>query len=458
MTALERPTPSLKALLLLAWPIVISRSSQVVVGVSDAILVSHLGEGAVAAATTGGLNTMMLLMLPMGICFIVSSFSSQLFGKGDLAGARRYGFYGLGVAGLTQVVGMLAVLAVPPLLNRLDYAPDVRSMMIDYLSIRLLSGGSAIGIEALANYYGGLGKTRLPMIASVAAMVLNVIGNVIFINGMFGFPAMGVAGSALASTLATWIAFVGLLTFFLAQGREVGVIIPKLKALEFWRMLKFGIPSGLNWFLEFFAFNFYINVVVAGLGTTALAAMMSVLQISSVSFMPAFALASAGAILTGQAIGASSKDEVPRIVKLTFISSAVWETIVGILYLTIPSLLLLPFAKDANATEFLAVGKRLLMLSTCWGLFDAAANTFAESLRAAGDTSFTLYARLAIAWLVFVPGSYITVKYFDGGDVGAMLWLVGYLILLALMLWWRFQTGAWRKIQLVDHGAPELPV
>ncbi len=445
-----RPTPSLKALLLLAWPIVISRSSQVVVGVSDAILVSHLGEGAVAAATTGGLNTFMILIMPMGVCFIVSSFSSQLFGKGDLAGARRYGFYGLGVAALTQAVCMLGVLAVAPLLAQLDYAPQVRTMMVDYLCIRLLSGGAAIGIEALANYYGGLGQTRLPMISSISAMVLNVIGNIIFINGRFGLPAMGVAGSALASALATWIAFAGFLIYFLVQGRKVGVVVPALKLLEFWRMLKFGIPSGLNWFIEFFAFNFFINIVVAGLGTTALAAMMSVLQISSVSFMPAFALASAGAILTGQAIGAGAKHEVPRIVKLSFIAGASWETLVGISYLTLPTLLMLPFATDAGATEFLAIGKRLLMLSAGWGLFDAAVNTFAESLRAAGDTAFTLWARLAIAWLVFVPGSYITVKYCGGGDVGAMLWLIGYLAILGAVLGLRFRTGAWRNIQLVD--------
>lgn len=450
MPDLPRPTPSLKALLLLAWPIVISRSSQVVVGVSDAVMVSHLGEGAVAATTTGGLNTFAILIFPMGICFIVSSFASQLFGKGDLPGARRYGFYGLGVAALTQVACMLGTLAVAPVIARLDYAPDVRSMMTEYLAVRLLSGGAAIGIEALANYYGGLGNTRLPMLASVAAMVLNVAGNFVFINGHLGAPVMGVKGAALASTLSTVVAFAGLLAVFLAQGRKAGAVVPTLRAREFGRMLKFGLPSGGNWFFEFFAFNFFINVVVAGLGTTALAAMMSVLQIGSVSFMPAFALASAGAILTGQAIGANAKDEVPRVVKLTFFAGAVWETFVGVAYLTVPTLLLLPFAKDANATEFLAIGKRLLMLSAGWGLFDAAVNSIAESLRAAGDTQFTLYVRLAVAWLLFVPGSYLTVRYFDGGDVGAMVWLILYLGVLAGVLWWRFATGKWREISLVE--------
>ena len=51
--------------------------------------------------------------------------------------------------------------------------------------------------------------------------------------------------------------------------------------------------------------------------------------------------------------------------------------------------------------------------------------------------------------LVFVPGSYFTVRTFHGGDVGAMLWLVGYLAVLALILWLRFQNGAWKKLQLV---------
>jgi multidrug resistance protein, MATE family len=443
-------------LLSLAWPIVVSRSTQVVVGVGDAVMVSGLGEEAVAATTTGALNTVAVLILPMGVCFIVSSFAAQLFGKGDLPGARRYGFYGLGVAALTQAACMLGLLAVAPVVSRLDFAPSVRELMIDYLVLRLISGGPAIAIEALGNYYGGLGNTRLPMLISLATMVMDLLGNYMLIGGHLGAPALGVAGAALSSTISSTVGAAAMVSVFLLEGRALGAVVPKLHLAEFARMLKFGIPSGFNWFFEFAAFNFYINVVVAGLGTTALAAMMSVMQIGSVSFMPAFALASAGAILVGQSIGADAKDEVPRIVKLSFLSSAVWETLVGALYLTVPTLLLLPFAKDASAVEFLTIGKRLLMLSACWGLFDAAVNTLAEVLRAAGDTSFTLWARLAIAWLLFVPGSYFTVKHFGGGDVGAMLWLIAYLGVLAALLWWRFLGGAWRHIQLVDPAAVTL--
>jgi len=452
MNAPEPLQPArLKTLLVLAWPIIISRSSQVVVGLCDAVMVAHLGKAALAATTTGAFNAFALLILPMGVVFIVSSFTSQLFGSGDALGARRFGFYGLAVAGLAQVFSLLGLLGAPWVLARLGYAEDVRMLMASYLNLRLLSGGAAIGIEALANYYGGLGRTRLPMVASVTAMVLNVLGCWLFIDGHLGAPAMGVAGSGLASALATNIAFVGLLGFFLYEGRALGRVVPRLSGREFLRMLRFGIPSGFNWFLEFFAFNFFINVVVVGLGTSALAAMMAVLQVNSVSFMPAFGMASAGAILVGQSIGAGQKDRVPGIVWLTFKANAVWQTVVGLAYVAIPAVLFRPFlGDDVDRDAFLAVGVRMLTLSAAWQLFDATVNTVAEALRAAGDTAFMLWARVVVAWALFVPGSYLTVRVMGGGDVVAVAWVVVYLAVLAVVLTVRFRRGAWRKLQLVD--------
>jgi MATE family multidrug resistance protein len=291
------------------------------------------------------------------------------------------------------------------------------------------------------------------MRASVAAMLLNVLGNWLLIDGHLGMPAMGVAGAAWASAMSTGVAFLGLLAVFLREGRGAGGAIPRLRLAELRRMLRFGLPSGLNWFLEFGAFSFFVNVVVAGLGTTALAALMAVIQLNSFAFMPAFGLASAGAILVGQAIGAGRKDHVAAIVRLTFGAAGTWQGLVGLLYVAAPGLLFAPFAREASSAEaLLAAGSRLLVLSAAWQLFDAAAATLAEALRAAGDTVFTLWARVAVAWLVFVPGSWVTVRVLGGGDVAAVAWMVAYLALLAGVLWLRFRSGAWRRLQLVEPG------
>jgi MATE family multidrug resistance protein len=178
---------------------------------------------------------------------------------------------------------------------------------------------------------------------------------------------------------------------------------------------------------------------------------MSVVQLSSVAFMPSFALASAGAILVGQAIGAGRKDDVPGVVGLTFRVAAGWQVLVGCAYLAAPGLLFAPFATDpVSGPALLEVGRRMLMLSAAWQFVDASAAVLAESLRAAGDTAFTMWARVVIAWLVFVPGSWITVRVLGGGDLAAMAWIVVYLASLALVLWLRFRGGAWRRLTLVE--------
>jgi MATE family multidrug resistance protein len=92
----------------------------------------------------------------------------------------------------------------------------------------------------------------------------------------------------------------------------------------------------------------------------------------------------------------------------------------------------------------------MLLLSVAWQLFDAGASVLAEALRAAGDTVFTLWARVAIAWLVFAPGSWISVRLLGGGDAVAVGWFVAYLALLAGVLLARFRSGAWRRIVLVE--------
>jgi len=438
----------LRALLALAWPMVVSRSSQVVVSIADAVMVAHLGTAALAATTAGATNAFAFFILPMGITFIVSSFSSQLFGMGDPGAARRYGWYGLAVAALAQAAAVLALPFIPSALGLLEYAPDVRAQMEGYLTVRLLSTGSVVGLEALGNYFGGVGNTRLQMRASLVAMVLTVAGNWVFIDGRLGAPALGPRGAALSNTLATGLAFLGLLAVFVRDCRRHGVGL--LRRAELLRVLRFGLPAGFTWFFEFAAYAFFVNIVVAGLGTTSLAALMAVIQVNSVAFMPAFGLASGGAILVGQAIGARRGDRVGALVRLTFAVAAIWQSLVALMYLAAPDLVLSAFARDpASAEALLAAGRRMLVLSAAWQLFDAAANVLAEALRAAGDTRFTFWARAVVSWLVWAPGSWISVRWLGGGDAAAVAWLVLYLAVLALVLFLRFRSGAWRRIVLV---------
>ena len=407
-----------------------------------------LGSDAMAATTTGSMNTFSIIILPMGIVFIVQSFAAQFHGQRDMLSARRYAWYGLILAAIAGVLALVGIPFLGSVLELFSYTDSVRSYMTGYLSIRMLAVFAIVSIEVLGNWYGGLGNTRLHMVAGLLAMVVNVFLNWVLIFGNLGAPALGVEGAAMASVIASWVAFFYLLCVFLRDQRGRSSRGALLLG-EFGRMLRFGLPNGMNWFLEFAAFAIFINLLVADLGTTVLAAMMVVININSVSFMPAFGLSSAGAILAGQAIGERKNKQVPGVVKLTAGITATWQGCVGLVYLFAPEMLMQWFSTDEQVgPQLVDVGATMLAMSAGWQLFDAVAMTVGEALRAAGDTAWILWARLALAWLVFVPAAWLSVVVFDGGYVAAMLCLIGYMALLSGLLSWRFRSGAWMRIDL----------
>lgn len=468
----RRPTidVSLRALLTLAWPVVLSRAALSVIGLCDALMTAPLGEDALAAATIGAMNTLTVMLLPMGVALIVQSFASQLHGQGDGAGARRYGWYGLILAGLAGLLGWAAIPLVEPVLGLMAYEPSVSALMGEYIELRLIAVATVIGYEAIGAWYGGVGNTRVQMVGSLLMMVVNVALNYLLIEGHLGAPALGVRGAAIASVVATSLGCAVLVGSFLfglwtpdaaTGGRgEPGEGLGGLSWQEFGRMVRFGLPNGINYLLEFAAFMIFVDFIVADIDTVTVAALMVVIQVNSVSFMPAFGLASAGAILTGQAIGADQRDAVPGVLRRTMTATAVWQVSVGVIYVLAPATIMAAFAArdgegaSTSTPEIVEVGALLLALSAAWQLFDAVAMSFAETLRAAGDTAWPMWARLSIAWFVFLPVGYAGVVWLEGGGVAAVLSIVLYIALLALALGWRFRGGAWRSIEMTGDGPP----
>jgi multidrug resistance protein, MATE family len=436
----------LVTLLTLALPMVLARMSQSVMTFADALQVKDLGEKAIASVATGGLNTMTFVMLPMGLTFIVQSFVAQLVGRGDRAVTRRFAWYGFGFALLAGIASAIAIPFIAPILGLVSYSADVRDLMAGYMQIRLLSVFAVVGVEALGAWYGGLGNTWMQMIAGVITMVTAVIGNAILI------PIYGVNGAAIACVIASWLGFAFLAVSFWRGwgGAPKAQASLGLSRRELWRVARFGLPNGLNWFFEFAAFDLFVNVVVAKLGAITVAALNIVIAVNSLAFMPAFGLASAGSILAAQEIGKGNRDKVWSHVKLTLLCTIVWEGAMAILYVIAPHRVLALFAPAGGGETLIAIGSPMLVISALWQVFDATGMTLNETLRAAGDTAWTATARILIAWGLFIPGSLIVVRVWHGGANGAMACLCGYLFVLALVLAARFKSGAWKQIELIE--------
>ena len=317
--------PSVSTLLRLAWPMIVSRSTQAVIGVSRRAARGATSASAARRGDHGGrLQHVRHPHLADGHhVHRARASSSQLFGKGDLPGARRYA----GTASSSRVddAGRLhgGRPRLPLALAQLPYAPEVRELMTRYLQIRLLSGGAAMGHRGARPYYGGLGNTRLPMIASVFAMALNVALNWVLIGGHSARRRMGVAGSALASALATWVAFLGFWLFFVREHDAAGRAQSLASVRRARAHAALRPPVGPQLVLRVLRVQRLHQR--GGRGPRHDRARRDDGRAADqlVSFMPAFGLASAGAILVGQSIGAGAKTRCRGIVRLTCATAVV---------------------------------------------------------------------------------------------------------------------------------------
>jgi MATE family multidrug resistance protein len=450
---MSSPAAPLRALLLLALPMVLARATQSVMTFADALLVKHLGTDAIAASATGGFNVFLFAILPMGAVFIVQSFVAQLVGRGDADDAPRFAWYGLGISAASGVIALALIPGIRPLLELTHYSPALREQMAEYMTIRMYGVAAIVAVEALGNWYGGLGNTWMSLVASVVSMVVDLFLNWVLIFGNLGAPEMGVNGAALSSTIGSWVGFLVLAVAFYRRwgGAPRGRPRLGLSLGELTRVVRFGLPNGLNWFLEFAAFQLvFVNFVFSDLGGDLVAALNVVIAINSVSFMPAFGLASAGAILAGQAIGRGDRDAVWPQVKLTLLCTMTWMGAIGLFYIFTPAPLMDLFNEGGRSVTLVTTGATMLAISAAWQLFDAIGITLSETLRSAGDTFWTAAARFVLAWVLFLPAAFFVVLELDGGALGAMACLVGYLAFLAGAFAYRFRSGAWRRIQLIE--------
>jgi len=138
-------------------------------------------------------------------------------------------------------------------------------------------------------------------------------------------------------------------------------------------------------------------------------------------------------------------------VKLTLVVTLSWMGAIALLYVVASHTVLGWFApQGAAGVRLIVLGTSMLVVSAAWQAFDGTAMVLSETLRAAGDTAWPAGARIILAWAVFVPSAYLAVHEFGGGPLGAMGCLVGYIALLAILLAFRFRSGAWKRIELIE--------
>jgi putative MATE family efflux protein len=431
----------------LAWPVIASLFSEAAVGLVDMLMVGRLGANAVAAVGVGAQILGSVSVVTMAVGTGTVALVARHVGAGEPARARR-------VTGQSLLAGFgLACLAILPVLawaeevvRLFGVEPGVVGPATVFTRLVMLSipGGAVLFVVGSA--LRAAGDTRTPLAIGLVVNVVNVVLNYVLIFGALGLPALGVRGSALASTTAFTVgAAIGVALLALGRLRVrigLGDLVPDRQLML--RVVRIGAPTGLEQLAMQLGFLVYL-VFASAYGTAAVAAYFIGVRILALSFLPGVGFATAAAALVGQNLGAGDPERATEAGRVAMQLAVRLMSAAGLLLVVFAGPIARLFVADAAVVE--DTRWFIYMLGLCQPLM-AIDYALGGALRGAGDTRFplaTLFVglygcRLLFAWTathaldLALPWLWAALL----GDYGAR----------AALKSWRYRGGAWQRVRL----------
>ena len=440
-----------KKILRLALPAIAGASTQMVVSLVDAAMVGRLtnAEYYLAAMGIGVIATWA----------VVSLFSSLATGTHVLI-ARRFGSQDFDecvhvlntslilslIIGI--VVGSIVVLFAYDIANFFAVDSQVANYAGQFLHYRFMGIPFFLITVSYRGFFFGIGKTKIFMYSAILINFLNIIFNYIFIYGAFGMPAMGLAGSGLGSTIATFCD----LLFYIAVSlrpsyrhkfhyfKNFG--FAKKIALS---IIKISLPVSLQNIFILVGFLSFISITGL-IGTSQQAASTAVFSSLQFSLMPCFGFGIAVQTIVGNCIGSKNFIQAKHLCYETSRLAIYYTLVVGIVFLLLPRWVLIIITNDSSVIE---TAVPALRIAGAGQVFYAVGVVLANGLQAAGKTLYVMLSEVIVNWFVFVPIAYFLGVYLKLGLVGAWSALPFYVVLYSSVIFLKFKYGKWEKYKNV---------
>lgn len=434
-------------------PVLLGQLSYTLMGVIDTAMVGRLGVAALAGVGIGNILVWWLLSLFWGMLAGVNTLVAQAVGAENRSAAGVALWQGIYLAVLCTACILALWPLVPFLFDLAGGSPEVSSIAVEYMQIRLLGGAGLMLLMVADNFYRGLGRTDIPMWCGFLKLFVNCGLNYVFIFGKLGVPALGTVGAALGTIIAnTLVGGLMLAILFLrAEFRRDYSLVERwhFDPAAFQGLVRLSLPIGVQTFMEMGGISVF-TAVVGRLGEAQLAATNAVIQAWSLAFMMGFSLSVGATTLVGQCVGAERHGEARIVVRRVLRVGYALMTVLGAVYMSVPERLMAVFVKGGQLVELLPYARPLFTIVTICLLLDLTFMVLWGALRGAGDTTYSMLVNIGSSWLLFVPATIFAAPRW--GLIGAWSCLILHLGVMALLLEIRFRGRAWLRAPTVESS------
>lgn len=434
-----------RALILLGAPMVAHNLAHMGMQFTDTVMAGRLSAVDLAAVAVGGAIFTPIFVFIFGLLMAVSPTVAHLFGAGRYVRIGHYLRQAGWLALLAALLGVLGLYHGGALLRLAGIAPDVVPLAEGYMRAIAWGLPAACLYHVLRFTSEGVSHTRPLLGIAMLGLVLNIPANYVLIYGELGFPRLGAVGCGYASALVMWAMFIAMLLYMrrrdIYRRFRLFARFEWPQPAELRELVVLGLPIGVAIFMEVSLFA-TTSLLMATLGTVAVAAHQIAVNFSGMMFMVPLGLSMALTVRVGQAAGRGEPGQA-RFAGWTGIG------VCGVFMLASAAFMLLfrrqiaELYTESGEVATLAAG--LLVMSAIFQFSDGMQVAGAGALRGLKDTRVPMFMTVLAYWGVgftLAWGLGIAAGY---GPLGVWTGLIGGLSVAALLLNWRFWRLARRS-------------
>jgi multidrug resistance protein, MATE family len=418
----------------LAVPMIIGQLGQMLINLTDTVILGHLGV--TPLATSAFINNLLYLpmMIGMGLSIAVSVKVSQARGSDEPEKAKSSLVHGLWLSGLA---GTITLLAAWMLIPHLGLFRQPRDVIVSAPVFFLILSGSMIPMMmslAVKSHADAMNRPWPVFWISLGGVLINILLNWLLVFGKFGLPMLGLTGSAVATLIARSLSLIGMVAWCRWDDQM------KNWAPQQWfqrptpsgavELLKTAIPSSLQLLAEVSAFV-AASLLIGTMGEEALASHQIALQAAATIFMVPLGISMALTVRMGAASGAGEWKKLRPILLSGWLLGIGFSVVTAIGFQILRTPIAMIFTSEPHVIR---MASQLLMVAGFFQLSDAIQVTSAGALRGLDDVKVPAWIGFCAYWLFSIPFGKVLAIDFHWGVSGMWWGITSGLTITAVLL------------------------
>ncbi|MDU4892331.1 MAG: MATE family efflux transporter [Clostridium sp.] len=398
---------TVKDVLKLSLPAVVEMMLYTMIWTVDTMMIGQYG-GDLAVSTVGisceVIYTFTNILVAQSLSVGITSIVARRYGAKEYNIAEEYATIGVGLGAIVSFITTIFIFFFSKKLLIIAGAePSIISLGKVYINIVCIGLPFNMLSSMLAAVNRSYGNTKTPMLVSIVMLIVNLTLDAILIFGLFGFPELGVAGAALATTIANIAGFTysAIYTYKKSKIKIHAKYLKKLCGFKLKDITLLSIPAGMQEAAYSIA-RLLTSMMIMHLGTVAFAANQITLTLENISFMPGWGFAVAATTLVGNKVGEGDYKKAREYGRTAGILGLSVMLVFTLLFLIFPTQLIRMFI-SGESTEVITLGAACLMIAAAEQPMIAISMIVGGIFKGYGDTKTPFKIAFLTSWLIRLP-------------------------------------------------------